>query len=157
MHLLVKWNPDRDRAGEASTLERHRRTAESVGSTWWGCVTDGETKSIDAKRVDQIDWQLSHRIDTYAYVFRTGDEPRHAEAWRARVLGLSKEQSEIDPSHRPSGMSPDATWLFIELTAFEPLPSGWVLDRLVRWDEPSESILSGLRTRTTPLFVGMRA
>lgn len=153
MHLVVKWNPDRDPVGEASTLERHRRTAALVGSSWWGCDTDGETKSIDSKRVDQLSWQLSREVGTNAYLFRTGDDALQAEVWRARVLAVTQEVSEIDLSHRPAGMSTDAAWLFLELTGFEPMPSGWIVEGLARWDEPTESILSGLRTRTSPLFV----
>jgi hypothetical protein len=156
MHLLVKWNPDRDPAGEPSTLERHRQTATQVGWTWWGCDTDGETKSIDVKRLDQINWQLAREVATYAYLFRTGDEPGRAEVWRALVRALTPNESDIDLAHRPSGMSTDAAWLFIELSDFEEMPAGWVVDALVRWDQPTESILSGLRTRTSPLFVGER-
>lgn len=157
MHLLVKWNPERDTAGEASTLERHRTTAEQMGSTWWGCDTDGDTKSIDVKRLDQVNWQLSEAIPTHAYLFRTGDEPSRAEVWRAELLAITREASEIDQSHRPPLMSTEAAWLFIELASFEPLPRGWAVDALVRWDEPEESILSGLKTRTSPLFVGVRS
>jgi hypothetical protein len=156
MHLLVKWNPDRDPAGEASTLERHRQTAIQMGSTWWGCDTDGETKSIDTKRLDQFNWQLEREIPTHAFLFKTGDDAGRAEVWRAQVRALTQEESEIDVAHRPPGMSTAAAWLFIELTDFEPMPTGWVVDALVRWDEPTESILSGLRTRTSPLFVGAR-
>ena len=154
MHLLVKWNPERDPADQASTLERHRTTAAEKGSTWWGCDTDGDTKAIDVKRVDQLNSQLSLLVPTYAYLFRTGDEPRRAEVWRAAIRALTQEESQIDPSHRPPGMSTDAAWLFIELSDFQPLPAGWVVDGLVRWDEPTKTVLSGLRTRTSPLFVG---
>lgn len=156
MHLVVKWNPDRDPAGEASTLERHRQTATQMGSTWWGCDTDGETKSIDVKRLDQLNWQIGRGIATHAYLFRTGDEPGNAEVWRADVRALTLDVSEIDLSHRPARMSTDSAWLFVELAGFEPMPTGWVTDALVRWDEPSESIVSGLRTQTSPLFAGER-
>ena len=156
MHLLVKWNPDRDPAGEESTLDRHHQTAMRMGSTWWGCDTDGETKSIDIKRLDQLSWQLGRNIPTHAYLFRTGEEPGRAEVWRAEVRAVTQNESEIDLTHRPPGMSTEAAWLFIELSGFEQMPTGWLIDALVRWDEPTESLLSGLRTRTSPLFVAER-
>ena len=41
MHVLVKWNPKL----ESDTLERHRKVAQSQGSTWWGCDTIDDPRS----------------------------------------------------------------------------------------------------------------
>jgi hypothetical protein len=152
MHLLLKWNP----TYESDTCDQHRAHAAAVGTTWWSCDSESEDRRVAPARLDQLSAQDAGRVKSYAFVYRTGDEPADAEVWRARILSFSEDPVDVDPVRRPPGMRDESGFLFVELADFEAVAAGWILDGLERWDEPRASMASALRNQTSPIYVALR-
>jgi hypothetical protein len=153
MHLLLKWNPDR----EHDTLDQHLATAERLGSTWWGCDTTAEARRVARDRLDRLQAQLNSSVATSAWIYRTGDDPESARVYRAEVAGIAEDVAGIDPSHRPPGMSNDHAFLFVELTNLEPVTPEEMLGNLELFDQSGRHLDAGsLGNQTSPLYVTSR-
>jgi hypothetical protein len=153
MHFLIKWNPER----EADTLQRHLDVAKSKGTSWWACVTSSKTRRAAPERVDTIQRQLAQGRTTVAFWYKTGAAPEQADVWQATVIGVTAAVEEVDPTHRPSGFSLSPAYLYVELSDFEQVPSGWVTRNLELWDQPGRLLDGGaLRNQASPLYVCVR-
>lgn len=148
MDLLLKWSPEL----EDDTCDQHRAAAASMGSTWWGCYSIDDNRHIARDRLALIERQLADRVPTTAFVYRLGPD---TEVWRTRVVGVEEDDSLIDRTHRPKGMSFDGCFLFVELADFESIDPGWPEQRLALWDKPGDGSLhwSSLHNQTSPMYV----
>lgn len=150
MSLLLKWSPTR----EVDTLDKHRAAAAAHGSTWWGCDSDSEARRTATVRLAQVNSQLADGRPTSAFLYRTGDAPSEAQVWRAVVKAIADDVADIDLTHRPPGADPSAAFLFVELTDFKPVATGWVESHLEKWDPPGGGLDAGaLGNQTSPMFV----
>jgi len=153
MHLLLKWNPRR----EVDTLDRHRDVADRLGSTWWGCDTDSDTRTTARWRIDRLHEQLADGRTLWAFVYRLGDAPENADVWKATVARVTDRPEQVDVTRRPTGYALSSSFLFVELSGFAHLPTGWVLAHLEQWDQPGRLLDAGaLGNQTSPLFVSVR-
>lgn len=119
-----------------------------------GCDSDSKSRRTGTDRLRRVERRLQQAVPTFAFVYRSGDSPAEAETWRARVVGLAEDDSGIDLARRPPGMTSDEAFLFVELTDFERLPFGWVLEHLARWDASDALLDEGaLKNQTSPLYV----
>lgn len=144
-HLLFKWNADR----RATTIEDHRQIAEREGSVWWGRVAGPDTNRIAARRLEDLQHQISEGLPTYAFLHRRG------ATWRTSILEVTEDASAVAGDNRiPDYYTPDQCNFFVRLTDFQELPADWALDHLVLATNPDPQQMPGaLGNQTTPLSV----
>jgi hypothetical protein len=94
LHLLFKWSPVR----RADTIEAHQQIAERAGVVWWGAIS--QTARIGTERLQVIDAQLQRGQQTYAFLYRTGDEPDNAQVVRASIRQITTAPEEVDERNR---------------------------------------------------------
>lgn len=153
MHLLLKWNPER----ESDTLQRHMAVAREQGSSWWGCDTESRTRSIAHERIDLFRQQLREGQSAFAFVYRLGDPAAEADVWKAKVRAVSDRPEEVEENRRPTGYTLASSFLFVDLEEFEPVEPGWILDHVELWDQPGRLIdQGGLGNQTSPLYVAVK-
>jgi MoxR-like ATPase len=110
IHLLLKWSP---RFG-ADTIERHLEVAEARGAVWWGRVSESERPGLAARWVQTLREQLEHDVPTSVFL-HGGDE-----TWRARLLDVTTERSEVEEQLVPSYYRSETRHtLWVKLTSFE--------------------------------------
>jgi hypothetical protein len=148
LHLLLKWSPVR----RGDTIEAHRQIAERAGAVWWGAIS--QAVLISTERLQVIDAQLQRDQQTYAFLYRTGDEPGNAQVMRTSIRQITTAPDEVDDERRPDYYTKEECRLFVLLSDFEELPRGWVLKHLALASRPTELISPGaLQNQTNPLIV----
>jgi hypothetical protein len=151
LHLLLKWSPAR----RADTIEVHQRIAERAGVVWWGAIS--RSVLVSTERLQVIEAQLQRGQQTYAFLYRTGDEPDNAYVVRALIRKITTAADEVDEERRPDYYTKEECRLFVLLSDFEELPRDWVPKHLVLASRPAEPISRGaLQNQTNPLFVAER-
>jgi len=147
MELILKWSPEH----EDDTCDQHRAVARAKGSTWWGCWSTDDSRRVARDRLALLEAQLAGGVPTRAFVYRLGADP---EVWRARVVGFAEDESLTDATHRPSGMTFDGCFLFVELTDFEKIEPDWPERHLALWDQPAAGAVhwASLHNQTSPLY-----
>jgi hypothetical protein len=109
---------------------------------------------ISTERLQVVDAQLQRGQQTYAFLYRTGDEPDNAQVVRASIRQITTAPDEVDDERRPDYYTKEECRLFVLLSDFEELPRGWVLKHVALASRPTELISPGaLQNQTNPLAV----
>src|SRR5262249_6678989 len=99
VHLLLKWNP----VDDPDTISKHEAVAAAHGGrVWWGSFTRGDRRISD-ERIRKFRTQLSHGVETLAYLYRLGPS---SAVWRAHVEQVTNDRAEVDEERVPSYYSP---------------------------------------------------
>jgi hypothetical protein len=148
VHLLLKWSPSTD----PDTVEKHMATADAHdGYVWWGCWTEGSRRVPD-HRVQTIRDQIAAGHPTYAYLYRSGPSPA---GWRSRIHAITNERTDVDPERVPPYYPPGQHHsVYVLLKDIEPVELSRIRNDLALQSKPiAGSLISGLKTQTSPLYV----
>lgn len=148
LDLVLKWSARR----HPQTIELHRKVAERRGAVWWGRVTEDPGKpGMSAQRLRIFKQQLERDQETF--VFLQGKP----STWRARLLDVTLEESEVDHDLVPYYYDPETDHnLWVKLTDIEQIDP----DEIVRdyvFDSDGRPVQEGSLHNQTPLFVRRRA
>ncbi len=146
LHMLFKWSADL----QPETIEVHREIADLKGSVWWGRISDRPTGD---KKIRRIKEQLSGEVPTFAFLYKSGGD----DLWRAGVIDITDDPTEVDGSDLPSYYEKEECSLLVRLGDFKRLDSDYPLRSLVLDSSPSDParMRGALRNQTSPLWVRM--
>jgi hypothetical protein len=145
MHVLLKW----DKRRRTSTIDDHKSIADTMGSVWWGRIAGPGASGVAADKLAELRRQLNAGFPTHAYLYRRG------ELWRASIVEITSEQSEVlGDSRFPSYYGAADCNFFVRVTDFVQLQPEWARDHLVLASDPDPLKLEGaLSNQSSPLFV----
>jgi hypothetical protein len=150
LHLLLKWNPIDD----PDTIRKHQDVANSHdGRVWWGSFTRGDPpRRIGDERVKKFRAQLSHGVDTFAYLYRLGPSPA---VWRAHVEQIANDRAEVDEERLPTYYGPaQQHTAYVLIRDIEPFDVAALLGRIALARNPiAGSLTPALRNQTSPIDV----
>ncbi|MFJ2757477.1 MrcB family domain-containing protein [Nocardioides sp. NPDC087217] len=148
VHLVMKWNKDI----RSDTIAQHKSIADTHGSVWWGKFGTAGTNAMGAARLELIRKQLSAGVETWCFLYRNG------ELWRTRLVAITPDAADIDPSLLPDYYTASEAILFLEVKDFEEIhPPTWALSNLLLASDPDPSKTQGaLSNQTSPVFVYVR-
>jgi hypothetical protein len=113
------------------TIERHQQVASQQGSVWWGRLTySSDVTGLSTEWLEALRAQLAAKRPTYVFLHSSP-----GGTWRARLLGITTDRSQVDAELVPSYYEPSAHYsLWVRLTRFEKsdpsqLTEGYVLAR----------------------------
>lgn len=146
VHVVLKWSTE-----TPDTIERHAEVAEAEAAVWWGRLRDPGVPGIGAQRLNRLQDQIAQGSTTHVFLHSS------ASTWRAEMVGITTDKTQIDEGLVPSYYDPEATHsLWVKLTDFTESTPEEILDGYVLADTDAPVTKGALGNRT-PVFVRRRS
>jgi 5-methylcytosine-specific restriction protein B len=143
VHLLLRWRLSEN----PKTVDLHREVAQTRGSVWWGKLGDPKRSALSDLNLALIRSQVRSGVPTYVYLYRAG------ETWRASLMDISKDRSDVNPELIPEYYSEGPHHLWVQLTDFEQLDGDWPLQNLTLLADPVRGRLEQALKGQASLFL----